>query len=63
MSCQGPIGTGLACLLRATIANHDEEVEHQPIAEPSADYTCLVVDTKLTFRGRLMRTLQSLFGL
>lgn len=46
------------------IADHDEDVEHQPIAEPGADCVCLVaVDAKLTFRGRLMRTLQPLFGL
>jgi putative transcriptional regulator len=46
------------------IADHDEEVEHQPIAEPGEDCICLVaVDSKLTFRGRLMRALQPLFGL
>lgn len=46
------------------IADHDEEVEHQPIAEPGEDCVCLVaVDAKLTFRGRLMRALQPLFGL
>ena len=46
------------------IADHDEEVEHQPIAEPGEDCICLVaVDAKLTFRGRLMRALQPLFGL
>jgi putative transcriptional regulator len=46
------------------IADHNEEVEHQPIAEPGEDCICLVaVDSKLTFRGRLMRALQPLFGL
>ncbi|WIJ23850.1 ChrR family anti-sigma-E factor [Devosia sp. RR2S18] len=46
------------------IADHDEDVEHQPIAEPGDDCICLVaVDAKLTFRGRLMRTLQPLFGI
>lgn len=46
------------------IADHDEDVEHQPIAEPGEDCICLVaVDAKLTFRGRLMRTLQPLFGI
>jgi len=46
------------------IADHDEDVEHQPIAEPGDDCICLVaVDAKLTFRGRLMRALQPLFGL
>jgi putative transcriptional regulator len=46
------------------IADHDEDVEHQPIAEPGEDCICLVaVDAKLTFRGRLMRALQPLFGL
>ena len=46
------------------IADHDEDVEHQPIAEPGDDCVCLVaVDARLTFRGRLMRALQPLFGL
>ena len=46
------------------IADHDEDVEHQPIAEPGADCICLVaVDAKLSFRGRLMRTLQPMFGI
>ena len=46
------------------IADHDEDVEHQPIAEPGEDCICLVaVDARLTFRGRLMRALQPLFGL
>lgn len=46
------------------IADHDEDVEHQPIAEPGEDCICLVaVDARLSFRGRLMRALQPLFGL
>jgi len=46
------------------IADHDEEVEHQPIAEPGEDCICLVaVDAKLSFRSRLIRLLQPLFGL
>ena len=46
------------------IADHDEEVDRQPVAEPGADCICLVaVDAKLTFRGRLMRALQPLFGI
>ena len=46
------------------IADHDEDVEHQPIAEPGDDCICLVaVDARLTFRGRIMRALQPLFGL
>jgi len=46
------------------IADHDEDVEHQPIAEPGEDCICLVaVDAKLTFRSRLLRTLQPLFGI
>lgn len=46
------------------IADHDEDVEHQPIAEPGEDCICLVaVDARLTFRGRLMRVLQPLFGI
>jgi putative transcriptional regulator len=49
---------------RGDIADHDEDVEHQPIAEPGEDCVCLVaVDAKLSFRGRLMRALQPLFGL
>jgi len=49
---------------KGDIADHDEEVEHQPIAEPGEDCICLVaVDARLTFRGRLMRALQPLFGL
>lgn len=46
------------------IADHDEDIEHQPIAEPGDDCICLVaVDAKLTFQGRLMRALQPLFGI
>lgn len=46
------------------LADHDEDVEHQPIAEPGDDCICLVaVDARLTFRSRLIRTLQPLFGL
>ncbi len=46
------------------IADHDEDVEHQPIAEPGEDCICLVaVDAKLSFRSRLVRTLQPLFGI
>jgi putative transcriptional regulator len=46
------------------IADHDEDVEHQPIAEPGEDCICLVaVDAKLSFRSRLVRTLQPFFGL
>ncbi|WEK06408.1 MAG: ChrR family anti-sigma-E factor [Candidatus Devosia phytovorans] len=49
---------------RGDIADHDEDVEHQPIAEPGPDCICLVaVDAKLNFRGRLMRALQPLFGI
>jgi len=46
------------------IADHDEDVEHQPIAEPGPDCICLVaVDAKLNFHSRLIRLLQPLFGL
>ncbi|MCS6758309.1 MAG: ChrR family anti-sigma-E factor [Candidatus Devosia euplotis] len=46
------------------IADHNEDVEHQPIAEPGADCICLVAaDARLTFRGRLIRALQPLFGI
>lgn len=49
---------------RGDIADHDEDIEHQPIAEPGEDCICLVaVDARLSFRGRLMRTLQPLFGM
>jgi putative transcriptional regulator len=49
---------------KGDIADHDEDVEHQPIAEPGEDCICLVaVDARLTFRGRLMRALQPLFGI
>lgn len=46
------------------IADHDEDVEHQPIAEPGEDCICLVaVDAPLSFRSRLVRALQPLVGL
>jgi putative transcriptional regulator len=46
------------------IADHDEDIEHQPIAEPGEDCICLVaVDARLSFRSRLIRTLQPFFGL
>lgn len=46
------------------IADHDEDVEHQPIAEPGEDCICLVaVDARLSFRSRIVRALQPLFGL
>lgn len=46
------------------IADHDEDVEHQPIAEPGEDCVCLVaVDAPLSFRSRLVRALQPLVGL
>lgn len=46
------------------IADHDEDVEHQPIAEPGEVCICLVaVDAKLSFRSRIVRLLQPLFGL
>ncbi|MGV8856131.1 MAG: ChrR family anti-sigma-E factor [Devosia sp.] len=49
---------------KGDIADHDQDVEHQPIAEPGEDCICLVaVDARLTFRGRLMRALQPLFGI
>ncbi|MEO5806659.1 ChrR family anti-sigma-E factor [Devosia sp.] len=46
------------------IADHDEDVEHQPIAEDGEDCICMVaVDAPLNFRSRLIRTLQPLFGM
>lgn len=46
------------------IADHDEDVEHQPVAEMGEDCICLVaVDAKLSFRSRLIRALQPIFGL
>jgi putative transcriptional regulator len=61
---QGAYRDRFGVFARGDIADHDEDVEHQPIAEPGEDCICLVaVDAKLTFRGRLMRTLQPLFGI
>ncbi len=61
---QGAYRDRFGVFARGDIADHDEDVEHQPIAEPGDDCICLVaVDAKLTFRGRLMRTLQPLFGI
>jgi putative transcriptional regulator len=46
------------------ISDHDEDVEHQPVAEPGEDCICLVaVNAPLSFRSRLVRALQPLFGL
>lgn len=46
------------------IADHDEDVEHQPIAEPGEDCICLVaVDARLAFRDWLVRLLQPLVGM
>ncbi len=46
------------------IADHDEDVEHQPIAEAGQDCICLVaVDARLSFRNRVIRALQPFFGL
>lgn len=46
------------------VADHDQDVEHQPIAEPGEDCICLVaVDAKLNFRSRLMRLIQPLTGI
>ncbi|HEY8596696.1 MAG TPA: ChrR family anti-sigma-E factor [Devosiaceae bacterium] len=46
------------------LADHDEDVEHQPIAEPGDDCICLVaLDAPLSFRGRIVRALQPLIGL
>ena len=46
------------------IADHDEDVEHQPIAEMGEDCICLVaVDARLSFRSRIVRALQPFFGL
>lgn len=61
---QGAYRDRFGVFARGDIADHDEDVEHQPIAEPGEDCICLVaVDAKLSFRGRLMRTLQPLFGI
>ncbi|WP_127142750.1 ChrR family anti-sigma-E factor [Pelagibacterium montanilacus] len=46
------------------IADHDQDVEHQPIAEMGEDCICLIaVDAKLNFRSRLMKLLQPLVGI
>jgi putative transcriptional regulator len=61
---QGAYRDRFGLFAKGDIADHDEDVEHQPIAEPGEDCICLVaVDAKLTFRGRLMRALQPLFGI
>lgn len=61
---QGAYRDRFGVFAKGDIADHDEDVEHQPIAEPGEDCICLVaVDAKLTFRGRLMRALQPLFGI
>ncbi|MBD8064921.1 cupin domain-containing protein [Devosia sp. PTR5] len=61
---QGAYRDRFGVFARGDIADHDEDVEHQPIAEPGPDCICLVaVDAKLSFRGRLMQALQPLFGI
>jgi len=61
---QGAYRDRFGVFAKGDIADHDEDVEHQPIAEPGEDCICLVaVDARLTFRGRLMRALQPLFGI
>ena len=61
---QGAYKDRFGVFAKGDIADHDEDVEHQPIAEPGEDCICLVaVDAKLTFQGRLMRALQPLFGI
>lgn len=61
---QGAYRDRFGVFAKGDIADHDEDVEHQPIAEPGEDCICLVaVDAKLTFRGRLMRALQPMFGI
>lgn len=61
---QGAYRDRFGVFAKGDIADHDVDVEHQPIAEPGEDCICLVaVDAKLTFRGRLMRALQPLFGI
>jgi putative transcriptional regulator len=61
---QGAYRDRFGVFAKGDIADHDEDIEHQPIAEPGEDCICLVaVDARLTFRGRLMRTLQPLFGI
>jgi putative transcriptional regulator len=61
---QGAYRDRFGVFAKGDIADHDEDVEHQPIAEPGDDCICLVaVDAKLSFQGRLMRALQPLFGI
>jgi len=61
---QGAYRDRFGVFAKGDIADHDEDIEHQPIAEPGEDCICLVaVDSRLTFRGRLMRVLQPLFGI
>lgn len=61
---QGAYRDRFGVFAKGDIADHDEDIEHQPIAQPGDDCICLVaVDARLTFRGRLMRALQPLFGI
>lgn len=46
------------------IADHDQDVDHQPIAEMGEDCICLVaVDAKLNFRSRIMKLIQPFIGM
>lgn len=61
---QGAYEDRFGVFAEGDLADHDEDVEHQPVARPGVDCICLVaVDARLTFRSRLIRTLQPLFGL
>ncbi|RUT32574.1 transcriptional regulator [Arsenicitalea aurantiaca] len=60
---RGAYGDRFGRFAAGDLADHDEDVEHQPIAEPGEDCICLVaVDARLNFRSRVIRTLQPLFG-
>lgn len=46
------------------VADHDEDVDHQPVAEEGEACICLVaLDARLNFRGRIVRALQPLIGI
>lgn len=56
---QGAFADETACFQRGDIEIADEDLEHQPIAQPGLDCICLAVtDAPLKFRGLLPRLAQ-----
>jgi len=61
---QGAFADETACFRRGDIEIADEDVEHQPIAQPGLDCICLAVtDAPLKFRGLLPRLAQPFLGI